>query len=117
MSDKIHIRNLALRCIIGVFPEERRAKQDVIINILMDCNFGDAAATDHLEDTVDYKTINKEIIQLVEQSEYNLIETMAEQISTVCLGHEHVSSVTVSVDKPGALRFAESVAVEITRSR
>ena len=117
MSDKIYIRNLALRCIIGVFPEERRAKQDVIINIVMTCDFGDAATTDRLEDTVDYKSINKEIIQLVEQSEYNLIESMAEHIATVCLAHGSVWGVTVSVDKPGALRFAESVAVEVTRKR
>lgn len=67
--DRIHIRDLNLRCIIGVYPEERKDRQDITINITLDCTFGRAPATDRLEDTVDYKSITKRIIALVEESE------------------------------------------------
>jgi dihydroneopterin aldolase/D-erythro-7,8-dihydroneopterin triphosphate epimerase len=116
-THRIYIRDLHLRCIIGVFPEERKAKQDIRINIQMECDFGPSAETDDLEDTVNYKEINKEIIKMVDGSSFNLIESLADRTATICLSNPRVSQVTVSVDKPGALRFADSVAVEITRSR
>jgi len=115
--DRIHIRDLALRCLIGVFPEERREKQDVIINIVLECDHRAAARSDKLEDAVDYKSIKKNVVALVEVSRFNLIETLADRIAALCLENPRVSSVTVTVDKPGALRFARSVAVEITRTR
>ncbi len=111
----IHIRDLALRCVIGIFPEERTKKQDVMINVSMDCEIPRAAETDSIEDAVDYKSINKDIITMVEASEYQLIETLAERIADIALARDHVERVRVSVDKPGALRFARSVAVDIVR--
>lgn len=115
--DRIHIRDLTLRCIIGVYPEERRDKQDVIINITMVGDFRAACESDRLEDAVDYKAIKKEVVALVESSSFNLIEHLAEKIADICLRHPRVKEVTVSVDKPGALRFARSVAIEITRAK
>jgi len=115
--DRIYIRDLALRCIIGVYPDERREKQDVIINVTLGCDHADAARTDRIDHAVDYKTIKKGIIELVEQSEFYLLEALADRIANLCLDHARVQSVTVTVDKPGALRFARSVAVEVTRSR
>lgn len=117
MADKIYIRDLALRCIIGVYPEERRDKQDVIINIVLECDHSAAAKSDQLTDAVDYKEIRKTVIKLVEASEFNLIEKLADQIARVCLQNPKVLKVTVTVDKPAALRFAKSVAVEVTRNR
>ncbi len=117
MTDQIHIRDLALRCIIGVFPEERRARQDVVLNITLETDTRRAAATDALEHAVDYKTIKQRVIELVEQSQYHLLETLAEEVARVCLTDHRVRQVTVTIDKPGALRFARSVAVEITRRR
>jgi len=114
---KIHIQDLALRCIIGVFPEERRERQDVLINLSLECAWGDAARTDHIADTVDYKKLNKRIIALVEGSRFNLIEALAERIAETCLEDERVQRVTVRVDKPGALRFTRTVGVEIARER
>ena len=113
--DRIYIRDLALRCIIGVYPEERREKQDVIINIVLECDHSAAAKSDRIEDAVDYKGIKKEVIELVENSRFNLIETLADRIARQCLANPKVAQVTVTVDKPGALRFARSVAVEVTR--
>jgi dihydroneopterin aldolase/D-erythro-7,8-dihydroneopterin triphosphate epimerase len=115
--NRIYIRELALRCIIGVFPEEREKRQDVTINVVMDCDFSRAAETDRLEDTVDYKTIKLAIVSMVESSEFNLIETLADRVADICLADDKVKTVTVTVDKPGALRFARSVAVEVKKAK
>jgi dihydroneopterin aldolase/D-erythro-7,8-dihydroneopterin triphosphate epimerase len=115
--DRIHIRDLRLRCIIGVFPEERREKQDIVVNIVLEADLRRAGRSDKLADTVDYKGIKKEILKLVEGSGYLLIEALAEAIAGICLRDRRVRKATVAVDKPGALRFARSVAVEIVRTR
>lgn len=118
MTDRIYIRDLALRCIIGIYPEERKNLQDVIINVVMEVDsHAAAAASDDIADAVDYKTITKQLITLVEDSSYNLIETMAEHCADICLRPAKVRRATVTIDKPGALRFARSVAVEVTRQR
>jgi dihydroneopterin aldolase/D-erythro-7,8-dihydroneopterin triphosphate epimerase len=113
--DRIHIRDLALRCIIGIYPEEREKKQDVIINVVMEADLSSAGASDQIEDTIDYKTIKLQIVEMVEGSSFNLIESLADRTARICLAVPRVTRVTVTVDKPGALRFARSVAVEVTR--
>ena len=113
--DKIHIRDLALHCIIGLYPEERINKQDVIINITMKTDLRKAGQSDDLNDTVDYKSVKLAVLDLVEESEFKLIESLAERIAETCLRADGVESATVTIDKPGALRFCKSVAVEITR--
>jgi dihydroneopterin aldolase/D-erythro-7,8-dihydroneopterin triphosphate epimerase len=113
--DKIFIRDLALRCIIGIYPEERREKQDVIITVEMHCDLRKACRSDDLVDTVDYKGIKKSILKLVEGSHFRLIESLAEGIADIALAADKVKQVVVTIDKPGALRFARSSAVEITR--
>ena len=115
--DKIYIRDLLLRCIVGIYPDERENKQDVIINIELSCDLSKAAASDQIEDTVNYKSLKKEIIDLVENSAFLLIERMAGEIASLCLANPGEQQVRVTVDKPGALRFARSVAVEIVRTR
>lgn len=114
--DRIFIRDLTVRCIIGIYPQERREKQDVILNLVIEGDFRAAAASDRIEDAIDYKAIKKSVLRLVEGSSFNLIERLAEEIARLCLAATGVKRVTVSVDKPGALRFARSVAVEISRS-
>lgn len=115
--DKIFIRELALRCIIGIYPEERREKQDIVINVEMHADLRKAGRSDDLNDTVDYKSIKKAILKLVEHSKFLLIESLAENISDIALRDEKVQQVVVTIDKPGALRFAKASAVEITRNR
>lgn len=117
VMDKIYIRDLLLRCIVGIYPDERENKQDVVINIEMNCDLSAAAESDRIEDTVNYKSVKKEVIALVENSGFLLIERMAGEIASLCLAHAGVRQVKVTVDKPGALRFARSVAVEIVRTR
>jgi D-erythro-7,8-dihydroneopterin triphosphate epimerase len=115
--DRIYIRELALRCIIGIYPQERREKQDIVVNIALDGDFRKAACSDNIEDAINYKTLKKAVIQLVEESKFNLIETLADRIARACLKDKAVKRATVTVDKPGALRFARSVAAEVTRER
>jgi len=115
--DKILIKDLRLRCIIGINEFERREKQDVTINVVIWSNLTEAAKTDDIGKTVDYKEITKRIIKLVEGSEFRLVETLAEKVAESCLEHARVKKVRVTVEKPGALRFARSVGVSILRKR
>ena len=116
-SDRVFIRDLALRCIVGVDAEERREKQDILIQITMHTDLRQAGRTDALQDTVDYRALKKRIIRLVEESQFYLIEALAQSIADECLRDRRVERVEVAVEKPGALRFARTVGVEIVRSR
>lgn len=115
--DKLYIRDLTLRAIIGTFPEERREKQDLIFNIELGCDLTKAGNSDDLNDTVDYKKIKKDIIALVESSAFQLIEKLAAETAAICLANPLVQYVKVIIDKPNALRFARSAAIEIERKR
>lgn len=114
--DKIYIRDLSVRCIIGINDDERTQKQDVVINIILHADLKKAGQTDNIDDTVDYKKIKKEILSLTENSSYFLVEKLAEEIAQTCLENQRIQRVNVTVDKPGALRFARSVAIEIERT-
>jgi dihydroneopterin aldolase/D-erythro-7,8-dihydroneopterin triphosphate epimerase len=115
--DRIFIRALHIRCIIGVDEEERREKQDIYADITLDTDLRTAGRTDALADSVDYRALKKRILRMAESSQFCLIETLAQQIAEGCLADGRVDRVTVAVEKPGALRFARTVGVEITRSR
>ena len=117
MTDKIYIRDLLLRAIVGIYQEERREQQDVVINIILDVDMRKAAETDNIDDAVNYKAVKKSIIKLVEASSFCLIEKLGSEIARVCLSFKDVERATVTIDKPGALRFARSVAIEISRTR
>ena len=115
--DRILIKDLMLRCILGLSGEERREKQDVLINLVLWTDLKRAAASDSIDDTVDYAALKKRIITLVEGSQFHLAETLADRIATLCLEQAAVQQVQVTVEKPTALRFAHSVGVEIIRTR
>ena len=116
-NDKIYIRDLSIRCIIGVNQDERTEKQDVVINVILFTDTRKAGQSDNLEDSVDYKMVKKALLSLVENSAFLLIEKLAEEIAKVCLIDSKVQKVNVIVDKPGVLRYTRSVAVEIVRTR
>jgi dihydroneopterin aldolase/2-amino-4-hydroxy-6-hydroxymethyldihydropteridine diphosphokinase len=115
MSDKIILDRLEVECIIGIFDWERETKQKVEISLELDCDLALAAKTDDIRNTVDYKSISKEIIALVEPSVFQLIETMAERIASLCLGHDGVQRAKVTVSKPGAIRGSRNISVHVTR--
>ena len=115
--DRVFIRDLALRCIVGVDESERREKQDILIHLTLHTDLRRAGRTDALEDTVDYRALKKRILHLVEESRFRLIEALAQSIADECLREDRVQRVEVVVEKPGALRFARTVGVEIVRTR
>lgn len=117
MRDVIEIRDLLLRTIIGVNDWERRDRQDVVINLKLYVDTRRAGETDDLTHTLNYRTLTKQVIRLVEGSQFYLVEKLAEEIARLCVVEFGVPQVEVSVEKPGALRFARSVGVRIVRTR
>jgi len=115
--DKIVIKDLLTRCIIGVNEDERREKQDVLINLVLFADLRPSGRSDDLADSVDYRSIKKQVLALVEASQFYLVEALAEHIAEQCLANHRVQRVQVTVEKPSALRFARSVGVEIIRDR
>lgn len=113
----IRITNLKLRTIIGANDWERKVKQDVIINISFECNAKRVIQTDSLKDTVDYKALTKEIIKAVENSKFEMLEKLTSMILEILLKNSKIKNATVRIDKPFALRFAESVSVELSQKR
>jgi D-erythro-7,8-dihydroneopterin triphosphate epimerase len=113
----IRISNLALRTIIGANGWEREKKQEVIINLALDIDPRAAIASDNLDDTLDYKRLKKSVCQLVESSQYQLLESLCGAILQICMANERVLNAQVRVDKPHALRFADSVSVEMSAER
>ncbi len=83
--DKIHIRDLLLRCIIGLYDWEREKKQDVIINITLYANLRNISISDDINEIVDYKDIKQKVVDMVESSSFKLIESLAERIAEICL--------------------------------
>ncbi len=115
--DRILIKDLLVRCVIGVHDEERRDKQDVLINLSLSVDLHKAGTSDRLEDSVDYRALNKEILSMVEHSQFHLVEALAQAVADICLEYPSIKEASVRVEKPGALRFAGSVGVEIVRRR
>ncbi len=113
----IKIKNLRLRTIIGIYDWERLEKQDVIINAEIEFDGKTASVSDKIEDTVDYKRINKKIIETVESSEFLLLEKLTQTVLNIIMEDEKVKRAKVEIDKPGALRFTDSVSATVIASR
>lgn len=117
MKDKIYIRNLSQEILIGINPEERINKQQVLVNVTLEVDCTKPCKSDDINDAVDYSVIHDEIVSLMNDTHFDLIETLAEQVSQLCLRKSGVDSALVCIDKPEALKYAESVAVEIFRKK
>ena len=117
MTDTLIIKDLLVRTVLGVADEERRDKQDVLISIALSTDTTLPGKTDDIADAVNYRTITKKVLALAEHSAFRLIERFAEEIASLCLEEQRVTGVRVTVEKPGALRFARSVCVTIERER
>ncbi len=115
--DRIIISDLLVRTIIGVNDNERKDRQDVVINCSLSVDLSKAGKSDRLEDSVDYRALNKKIISMAQSSKFYLVEALAQAVADICLEHPAVRETHVRVEKPGALRFARTVGVEITRQR
>jgi len=113
----INIKNLRLRTLIGFNPEELQKQQDVVINAEIHYPADLACETDNESDAVNYKVITKEMIQLVETGSFKLLEKLAADLLDIAMTHPSVEYARVSVDKPHALRFADSVSITMENKR
>ncbi|MFK8031295.1 MAG: dihydroneopterin triphosphate 2'-epimerase [Gammaproteobacteria bacterium] len=109
----INITNLRLRTFIGFNPDERSKKQDVVLNIQISYSISEAALEDSVEHALNYKTITKSVIRHVEDGQFLLLEKLVADVLSLCSEHESVQTARVTIDKPHALRFADSVSLSL----
>ena len=115
--DQTFIKDLLVRGIIGIRDWEREKVQDILINVTVFSDTTRAAETDDISDCVDYSALAKKVQSHAETAARLTVEALANDLAKICLQEELVQKVIVSVEKPGAVRFAKSVGVEIERSR
>lgn len=113
--DIIFLRNLRIETIIGIFDWERKVKQTVFFDIEMATDIRKAATSDHIDDTLDYKSLSKAMIDFVEQSSFQLVETLAEKVAELIINDFNVPWLKLTLNKKGALRHADDVGIIIER--
>jgi len=113
--DIVFIRSLKIDTIIGIYDWERKIRQDVILDLEMSCDVRRAAATEKIEDALDYKAVTKRLIAFVQQSQFQLVETLAERCTEIVRQEFGVRWVRLSVNKIGAVSGARDVGVVIER--
>lgn len=116
MTDKIFLTALRTECIVGIWDWERQVKQTVVIDLEMACDIRKAARTDNINDTVDYKTVSKRLLSFIEESSFQLIETLTENIARIIITEFAVSWVRVRLNKQGAIRNSRDVGIIIERT-
>lgn len=115
--DKVFIKDLLARGIIGIRDWEREKEQDILINITVYTDTTRAADTDNITDCVDYSALAKKVMAHAETAKRLTVEALANDLARLCLETPLVKKVVVRVEKPGAVRFAKSVGVEVERKR
>jgi 7,8-dihydroneopterin aldolase/epimerase/oxygenase len=114
--DIIFLRDLRIETLIGIYDWERRIKQTVSLDLEMGADIRKAAASDHIDDTLNYKAVAKRLIEFVGSSEFQLVETLAERIAELVLSEFNVPWLRLTVNKTGAVRGARDVGIIIERS-
>ena len=115
--DRVLISGLRLRCVVGINDWERLVPQEIELDIVLHADLRQAGRTDRIEDTVNYRTIARKVTAAVEASSYGLVEALADAVARTCLEDQRVKRVDVSVRKPGAVRGADWVGVQVSRVR
>jgi len=115
--DKIFLRELTTEAVIGIFGWEREVKQTIAIDLEMSADIRRAARTDSINDTLNYKAVAKRVLAFVQESRYQLVETLAEEVARLVLTEFPVDWVRVTLHKPGAIRHSRDVGVIIERER
>ncbi|MEM7480952.1 MAG: dihydroneopterin aldolase [Acidobacteriota bacterium] len=116
-QDKIFINDLLVRGILGLNDWERVKKQDILINLELTFDTRRAGRDDDVAHTLNYRTLAKAVIAYVEDSSHLLVETLVAEVARICVVDHGAEAARVRIEKPGALRFARSVGVEIERHR
>jgi D-erythro-7,8-dihydroneopterin triphosphate epimerase len=116
--DQIHIKDLLVSGILGINPDERENPQDILVNATLWTDTREAAASDDIDDAVNYRTITKRLIKHIEHGEPMLVERLVAELVEICLAtDQRITAVEMTVEKPGALRYARSVGITIRRTR
>ena len=115
MDDTIFLNDLRVETVIGIFGWERKVRQTISIDLEMAADIRRAAATDAIEDTLNYKAVAKRLIQFVEEADFGLVETLAEHVARIVVTEFDVPRVKVTLHKPGAVRGSRDVGVIIER--
>ncbi len=115
MMDRVFIEELEVQTIIGIFDWEREIKQTISIDLEMEFDIRRAAETDSIEDTLDYKAVSKRLIHFIEDSEFQLVEALAERCAAIVLADFPVNWLRLKLGKPGAVRGSSAVGVIIER--
>ena len=113
--DIVYINDLKIDTVIGIFDWEREVRQTISLDLEMGTDISKAAATDDIQYALDYKSVSKRLIEFIEESEFLLVETMAEQVSEIVQREFHVPWLRLRIGKPGAIRGAKDVGVLIER--
>ena len=115
--DTVFIEDLRIETVIGIYDWERKIRQVVAIDLEMAFDNTKPAATDRIDDTLDYKAVSKRLIAFVEASHFELVETLAERCASIVLDEFGVTWLRLKLSKPGAVRGSRAVGVKIERSR
>ncbi len=115
--DSIFLSDMKVETIVGIWDWERKIRQTVSIDLQLGADIKRAAASDSIDDTLNYKLVAKRVQQFVAESSFKLVETLAENIAEVVISEFEVPWVEVRVNKPGAIRGARDVGVKIRRER
>jgi dihydroneopterin aldolase len=113
--DTIFLQQLEVETVIGIWDWERKIRQTVVIDLEMAADIARAASTDSVADTLNYKSVAKRVQKFVAESDFQLVETLAERIAGIVTGEFGVPWVRVRVSKPGAIRGAKNVGILIER--
>jgi dihydroneopterin aldolase len=113
--DIVYIRDLKIETVIGIFDWERRIRQTISLDLEMACDIRKAAISDHIDDALDYKSVAKRLISFVSESEFQLVETMAEKMAEIVRTEFNVPWLRLRLSKPGAVRGSQDVGVIIER--
>jgi len=115
--DIVFIRDLRIETVIGVYDWEREIRQIVSIDLEMGTDIRPAAVSDHIQDTLDYKAVAKRLIQFIGDSEFQLVETLAQRSADIILNEFNVPWLRLRLSKPGAVTGSQDVGVLIERTR
>ena len=115
--DIVFIHALQIETVIGIYDWERKIHQKISLDIEMATDIAKAAKSDNIDDALSYKTVAKRLIDFVEESEFELVEALAEKICSIIMEEFRVPWVKLTLHKPGAVRGSKSVGVIIERGQ
>jgi dihydroneopterin aldolase len=117
MKDTIFVNGLTAECIIGLWDWERQVKQKLVIDLELETDIRKAAASERLEDTIDFERVSRRLVKYVEESNFHLVETLIDRLARIVLTEFDVPAVRLRINKQGAVRDSRDVGIVISRRR